>query len=1449
MGRKIAEVVGKKLGTEIHVGSVDLGFFNRIIIDDMQLKDQQNKDLLRIGRLSARINLLALPEGQISIYSIQLFGAHAYLNQKDETSKPNYQFVIDSLASKDTTQHTPLDLRINSLIIRHSNVVFDRHDQPVTPEHFNPYHLNVKDISAHVIIKTLTDDSLNVNIKRIAFKEQSGMQIKRLTTQITANRNTANMEKFILELPNSRIQFDDVKATYDLNRFKQSLNCQGHLSVDNLSPSDLACFLLPLKKFDESISLTTNFTFTPENIHIPTFLISTTTHSLDLNAHSQLKRSQKGLSQWELCIDHLNISKELFTAVQHAFPSVPDFLTRFGDVQLNGKIGGNDTSHLHADVNLISEAGSTDIKFTLDQLNAFTADIKAEAIDLRQLFESEPLGKLNAQIEARGSMNQVNARGTINNFEFLDYPYEQIDFAGEYGNGDLSGQIKIIDPHLHADLTGRLNSGKRTAIDVVGTIKNLSPQALHLSNQWGDAIFDAKVDANFVASSLNDAEGSVLVDSFFMRGSDVDYSIDHLRLTSGYEEDQHYLSFKSDFGEGDLRGDFDWASLPQSFINYIGSKLPTLPGLPPILNPTDNAFDINLNIRNTEWVRNLLGFNLSLHHPASISAAVNDAIHHIHVDASIPSFSINGERYSGGIVQIETPNDTMNCRVSLQKYLKDGSPLSIDLTAFAADNNLQTSMRWDNHDTEHHMSGVVNAIGQVNPDEEGHPEAEIHILPSHFILNNARWLVAPSMITYSDKRISVDNFAIQHDDQHLIVNGVASTDAADTLIVDLKQIDVAYVLELVNFDAVSFGGQATGRAYLSQAFSNLSAWTDLSVDHFKFQDGRMGQLHTLARWNSDAQQIDINAVADDGLESRTLIDGFVSPTHETIDLGIQARGTYLDFMNSYTKSFLNDVTGHAYGMVRLFGPLSNIDLTGKLVVDGTATVTSLNTTYELRRDTITLQPCNILVDHIPLYDKYDNVAYMSGSIRHEFLSNLTFDLSVTADNLLAYDFPDFGNNSFYGTVYASGNVDIHGIPNEIVINCNVTPVNRSSFTYNAATMDAINNQEFITWRQRESDVLEKILSNTAWTPDEDSLQMDTDSTTLYATSTRPASTIVSVTIPSSTDIYINFLVNSTSDATVRLLMDERTNDYINLHGEGVIRASFHNKGPFHMFGTYTVERGTYDITIQNIIKKNFTFQQGGTFTFGGDPFDAILNLQASYTVNGVSLSDLNIGNSFSSNTIRVNCLMNISGQAGSPKVDFDLDMPTVNAEERQMIRSIIAGEQELNQQVLYLLGIGRFYTQGVNNAEMQQEYGQTELAMQSLLSGTVSSQINNLLSQVIKSNDWNFGANISTGNEGWHNAEYEGMVSGRMLNNRLLINGQFGYRDNAKQATPSFIGDFDIRYLLYPNGNLALKVYNQTNDRYFTRSSLNTQGVGVIMKKDFSTIGDLLGIIKKKKIK
>ena len=894
------------------------------------------------------------------------------------------------------------------------------------------------------------------------------------------------------------------------------------------------------------------------------------------------------------------------------------------------------------------------------------------------------------------------------------------------------------------------------------------------------------------------------------------YKLDNFSLSSGFSEGIHFISLKSDFADAELKGHFNYQTLAQSFVNLIGSRLPTLPGLPPIKKGPDNNFSLRLLMSKTDWLQRFFGINLKLQQPLNLTARLNDQTDDLALTGDLPSFAYNDAWYKNADIEISSPGDSLNCKASILKLMDDGQRMSISIDAQAANNNINTSLNWDNHDDEEKLSGELNTIIRLYKNLANNPEAHVRILPSHAILNNSQWDIEPSAILYSDKRLLVDEFDLHRAQQHIIIDGIASENPNDTMKVDLNEVEVDYILDLVNFHTVEFSGKATGIANVSSLFGRFAANADLRVDDFKFENGRMGTLQAKADWNQEAEQIDIHAIADDGEEAKTLINGYVSPVHETIDLEIDAQGTYLDFMHSFTKTFLSHITGHAEGDVRLAGTLDNINLTGNLVVDGEATVTALNTTYKLERDTLVMIPDEIELKRMTVLDKDGHRAYLSGGIHHEHLTNLSFDLYVDAENLLAYDFDDFGDSSFYGTVYASGNVGIHGHGNDVVIDCDVTPQKNSVFVYNAATPDAISRQEFIEWDNDEATDNQK-------KTDKNSSNRATE-----------------------TDIYINFLVNTTPDATLRLLMDKNTNDYITLNGEGSIRATFHNKGAFNMFGTYTVDHGTYGITIQNIIKKNFTFNRGGTIVFGGDPYQAALNLQAVYTVNSVSLSDLNIGNSFTNNTIRVNCLMNIGGQPAAPQVEFDLEMPTVNADEQQMVRSVINGQQEMNQQVVYLLAIGRFYNQGANNAD-EQKPDRTTLAMQSFLSGTLSTQINTLLNQIIKNDNWNFGANISTGNEGWHNAEYEGIISGRMFNNRLVLNGQFGYRDNATRANPSFIGDFDLQYLLYPSGNLALKVYNQTNDRYFTKSSLNTQGIGIIMKKDFNNLRDLFSSQKKKK--
>ena len=262
VGSKVSTVLSEALGTEVSVGRVDLGFLDRIIIDDVTILDQRNKPMLNITRLSAKVDILPLSKGRISISSAQLFGARARLWQQNAHAKPNFQFIIDSLAPKDTQNHTPLDLRINSLIIRHSNVAYDQYDKPTTSGLFNLAHIKLSDVSAHINLRKLTEDSLNINVKRLSFNEHSGLSMNRLDFRLEAGRQHALLRGLMLKMPSSQLKIDTLTADYNLNGTELipgTLSFIGEINDTYVTPSDLRCFGRTLKNFQRPISLIASF--------------------------------------------------------------------------------------------------------------------------------------------------------------------------------------------------------------------------------------------------------------------------------------------------------------------------------------------------------------------------------------------------------------------------------------------------------------------------------------------------------------------------------------------------------------------------------------------------------------------------------------------------------------------------------------------------------------------------------------------------------------------------------------------------------------------------------------------------------------------------------------------------------------------------------------------------------------------------------------------------------------------------------------------------------------------------------------------------------------------------------------------------------------------------------------------------------------------------------------
>lgn len=1397
LGKEVAEALADKFGTKVEVGKVNLGFFNRIIIDDVMMYDQQGDSLIYASRLSAKIDYMAATQGKISVSSAQIFGLRANLYRQTAKSPANFQFVLDSLASKDTTQHKPLDLHIGSLIIRRGAIAYNQRDVAPRSGVFSPQHIRVSELSSHILLNHVTDNSIDLLLKKLSFKDESGFKLQSLHFKLQADRQKATLKEFRLLMPRSELVLDDLKATYRFEgkRFiPESLRFKGGIQQSKITFADVASLVPALRHFDDAVFVSSRFSGTAKSISVPSLNLRTGSGNFNLQARGSYSHASSHPA-WNADIANLNLSPagvEFLAENLGSKVKIPKEIQRLGTIHLTGKAKGYEKV-LSAKGNIETDAGNISLQAVKND-DRIKASVDTRGVNLGRILDNRKLGTVEARIDAHGTMKHIFAKGNIARFDYGNYDFHNIEIDGDYDMKTLRGTASIADPNVNLSVKGDYQLGSRLyALDAA--INHLRPTVLG------------------------------------MKMHDPSYSLDNISISANNKGKEGHLDIEAPFVSLYARGQYDLTTIYGSIMRLVADKLPTIPGISKHAAKGYNDFTLQANITSAEVLQRMFGLPLSLNLPVHINGNISDAEKNVNLYINAPNFSWDGSAFHDANIELNTIGDSLRMEARISQGLPYEKAPVYRLRAAAADNNLSTLLYYANQSSKLPITGKIDARTQFFTSDNGATGVHVTVNPSEIMLGEKKWLLNPADIIYRKNELTVDMLNFSHGDQHIIINGKATPQATDSIVADLKDVDVAYILNLVNFHSVDFAGKASGKAVVKSIFQTPEAYANLDVKDFVFENGPLGTLHAKAAYDNQEGQINIDATAEDGPEHLTVINGYVSPKRNYIDLGIEAHNTSLKFMENFCGSFLNNVEAWCKGKLNVVGDLKNINLVGDVVAHGRMHMKQLGTDYTFNHLRAHAIPDDIQFEGDSIYDshyngKHSHFALIRGGIHHKHLTRLSYDLDIDANNFLGFDTHEFGDDTFYGTVFATGTVGIHGKSGETIIDIDATPEPHSIFVYNVASPDAISAGSFIHWNDATPYIYRP------YSPDSDK-DKKKDSSSDF-----------------SSDMRINFLVNTNPNLTLKLMMDDQTGDYITLNGNGVIRANYYNKGGLDMFGNYVVDHGQYKLTIQNIIKKDFDFQPGGTIAFGGDPYNAPLNLQAKYTVNGVPLSDLSIGRSFSSNNIRVDCLMDITGTPGAPKVDFSMDLPTVNSDAKQMIYSVINSQEEMNQQVLYLLGIGRFYTQTKNNqtSEDASQQSQTSLAMQSLLSGTISQQINNVLSSFVNSSNWNFGANISTGNEGFNNAEYEGILSGRLLNNRLLFNGQFGYRDNAN-ATQSFIGDFDLRYLIFPNGNLSIHVYNQTNDRYFTRNSLNTQGVGLIMKKDFFNLRDLLGIKKKSKDK
>jgi len=114
---KAQSYLENKLHTKITIGSVDFSLPEWIEINNVYIEDQHKDTLLAGGKLAVEIAMLKLINGNIFIRKIALTNIYANISRPENDSVFNYQFIIDSFASKKPSAN-PKDTAALNLTIR-----------------------------------------------------------------------------------------------------------------------------------------------------------------------------------------------------------------------------------------------------------------------------------------------------------------------------------------------------------------------------------------------------------------------------------------------------------------------------------------------------------------------------------------------------------------------------------------------------------------------------------------------------------------------------------------------------------------------------------------------------------------------------------------------------------------------------------------------------------------------------------------------------------------------------------------------------------------------------------------------------------------------------------------------------------------------------------------------------------------------------------------------------------------------------------------------------------------------------------------------------------------------------------------------------------------------------------------------------------------------------------
>ena len=1414
------------MGNKITVGSVDVSLFNRLILNDLYVEDLHKDTLLYAQRLVVDIEEFSYEKKRIVLDDVALSNVYFNLKKYKNEEVNNLNFIIKHFASSDTTKSAWF-FGMNNLDLAkaHFNYNNENKEEVVAGVDYNHIALSYLDLSLSEI--KFIEKGVDCKINRLKFFEKSGFQVDKFSTEFNISPSGIIAQKLKIETPYSNINGDVTFLTDDysgLSNFVEAVKIQSYFDKTNLDFKDLCYFAPKLDCLNKSLSIKGEVKGRINNLkgRKLSFLFDDGTRFKGDADISGLPSSEDMFMYVK--VKELITSKEkiesipLYPFVKETFIELPDNFRHLGTIRFSG----NFTGFYHDFVaygKLRTSLGNvtTDVSLKLNNGNPhYKGKVITNHFKLGRFLEMKnDLGDITMNVDLDGegfTKKELDAslKGDIKQVVVKGYEYNNVEVKGDFKDQIFAGFLAVEDENIAFDFDGKIDLSKKIPeINFISNIKNAKLAKLNLvsSKKKLKTRFSTQLKVDLKGSTADDIVGSVELNNSHYDDKIDSIVIEKLLITSERDGFEKNISVNSDVLDASLVGDFKFDEVANYLSDFMGHYIPIKKEDKKELANLPNDISFNIDFHNTEIISKVLLGGMGISDSTSVNGKYKASEHKLTINGNSEIVDVFGTEIRELEFLAEANDELLNLNLDIEKIYNNDSLYLDNFNIFstAGGDSAITNIVWVNNLVTSKNEGDITLKTNFN----SFTNVSNKLVDSYVYVSDSLWSVNPlNEIIIDTSYFKIHDFSIYSATQRVSVDGALVNNSNEQLNLLFKDINLLTFKRLIPREVINLEGIINGSTSVKKRNNALILNSNLAFNQFEINNYLVGDGILQSEWNNANESLKLNGKFYRSKTPTLSFGGYYYPMkeEESLDLNLELFQTELSMFDNYTKEFLDNLKGVADANVALTGTLKEPALNGLLTLRNTGfKVKYLNTIYKTDLCEINIAPDMISCDNVKFFDEKNNQAIAIGTVYHEWFKDWSFDVGLDVDNFLALNTTEENNSLYYGKAYATGLVDISGYNNQLSVDVSVKTEK------NTVLNIPLDDSEDL----EESNFIEFISHDTASVFVEEDVDLS--------------------------NIEMNFDLEITPDAEVRLIFDDLIGDVMRSRGSGNLNLQITKDGDLDMFGSYVVQDGDYLFTLQNVINKRFDLEEGGTISWNGSPYDAEINLTAVYRTRA-RLYDLlaNIDtNEIYKKRIPVDLKLKMQDKMMNPDISFDIDLPTADGDTKSKVRSVLyvsdqqENIQELNKQVFSLLVLNSFLPpSGSESSYDRASVGST--TSYELL----SNQVSNMLSKI--SNDFDVGFSYRPGDE-LSPEEVELALSRQFFNDRLIVDGNLGYSDkgsisNEAQNTNNLIGDISVEYKITKDGKLRVKAFNNSNQFSLTEtSSPYTQGVGFSYREEYDT--------------